>query len=170
MRWSKGVWVLTIFTFILFIAMAGVALLYYYSFDDKGGMTYLYLVLAVFFIAMLIYITLLIPQKVVVTDEFVKVKRALIPVTIDLKKVTYCRRIDKEEMGQATRIWGSGGFGGYWGWFFHRSTGRFRLFTGDMKNMYSFVLRNGKRFVVSLDPSDEQAMKIINRLIESQKK
>lgn len=142
-----------------------------YALLHRDGISFeVHLSMALLLAAVLIYISLTIPRKVVVSNTHIVVKRPVMPVTIELSRVILCRRLLKSDMERVIRLWGSGGMGGIWGWFNHPRIGKFRMFTGDMKNLYEFVLDNGKRFVISIDPADSKATEIIARLMTQDEK
>lgn len=52
------------------------------------------------------------------------------------------------------RVCGSGGFYGYWGWFYNRSTGKFFAYSGTFSEGLLVRLTSGRQYLIgSVDPS-----------------
>lgn len=77
------------------------------------------------------------------------VERLIHPVRIGLDQIASAESISPQELRGAIRLLGSGGAFGYYGHFWNRSLGRFRLYAGNRRELVLLRLKDGRRFVLS---------------------
>ncbi|MFZ4543556.1 MAG: PH domain-containing protein [Saprospiraceae bacterium] len=66
-----------------------------------------------------------------------------------------CEMIDQSASGFALRLFGSGGFFGYFGIFTNKQLGRYTLYGTQLKNYVGITLKNGKKIVITPDLPEE---------------
>lgn len=58
------------------------------------------------------------------------------------------------------RIWGSGGFFGYWGWFSEPSIGKYFAYYGKASDCFLVRMKNGRNYLLGC----ENAPEMVNRI------
>ena len=91
------------------------------------------------------------PGSFEVTPNGVEIVRPLSRIRLPLEGISGVRRLEEEAMKGAVRIFGAGGFGGGFGWFWSRRLGRFRAYVSRTKNLVIIELRGDRPVVLSPD-------------------
>lgn len=123
-----------------------------YGYRDDMPM-WLVVFLAVAAVALLISGLLYMPVSIAVDDRYLTIRRPLarkrLPLT-DIQSVVLCPPTIAER-----RILGSGGFMGYWGWFYEASIGRYFAYYGKASDCFLVALKDGRRYLLGCkDPKD----------------
>ena len=97
-------------------------------------------------------VTLFAPRSYMVRADGIVPNRLGPSLVIAYKHIRELRRIDAHEIGFAYRICGSGGFLGWFGWFYSRSLGRFRAYATNHRDLVLIIMTDGMKMVISPDP------------------
>ncbi|MDE6341413.1 MAG: PH domain-containing protein [Muribaculaceae bacterium] len=62
------------------------------------------------------------------------------------------------------RIFGSGGFMGYWGWFRESSIGKYFAFYGQASQTFLIRMKSGRQYMLGCSDSTEMAEALTDRL------
>lgn len=143
---SKGI---TIFT-ILLMAFAAVSP-FFFSPEDVTPAIFL----IPFFIIILILPYLWKPRYYEITEDSLIIHRIIRPVRISLSDIETVRAGDKEEFRNSIRLFGSGGFFGYYGKFRNNTH---KTFTMHASRMSNYVLIFTKKGLKVLTPDKQQEM------------
>jgi len=103
-------------------------------------------------LAAIVYFTrALAPRGFALNDIELVIDRTLRPVKIPLASITETRRLEAAEMKLTLRLMGASGFYGHYGWFWNKTLGKFRLYSGRFNNLV--LARSGKTIFI-LGPED----------------
>ena len=142
-RWSKTVWVVSILTTLVLI---GLGFIYLIIPDAAMGwerylLTALMLPLPIIFFSMA-------PRYLCLYGDELIVKRWVGRVTIYTKDIISIEEADRSVVMFSKRTMGNGGMFGYYGHFYSRKYGKYRMFAGELSNLY--LIRTPKQsFVIS---------------------
>ena len=137
------VWIMSIATTLILIG-ASIATLCIPEISD-GWEPYAVLILI---IPLPIVCFALSPRLLYLYGNTLVIKRWVGRVTISTNEITSVEEADKWVVLRSTRTMGNGGYFGYYGHYFNRQYGKFRMFATDMSNLY--LIRTSRRnFVVS---------------------
>lgn len=89
------------------------------------------------------------PESVWVTKTDLIIKFPLRIKTIPLSSIESAELFTPSK--STLRICGSGGFYGYWGWFYNRSTGRFFAYSGNFSEGILIRLTSGRQYLIGCD-------------------
>lgn len=102
------------------------------------------------------------PLSISVNDEDLNINRSLrikrIPLK-EIKSVELCPPTMAEH-----RIFGSGGWFGYWGWFTEPSMGRYFAYYGKASDCFLVELKNGNRYLLGCEDAPVMVDHITSRL------
>ncbi len=101
-------------------------------------------------------------MSVRVTDTAIEVVRSLQIkefLLADVKEV----RLYSPTIG-VVRICGSGGFMGYWGWFWERELGRYFAYYGKAFDCFLVVLKDGRKYLLGCQDAPEMVEAICGRM------
>ena len=90
-----------------------------------------------------------------VTSESLLVKRPFQNAVFPRSNIASVVAMDKQEMGFAWRLFGSGGFFGYYGLFASKPLGRFTMYGTQSCNYVLIALADGKKIVLTPDAPEE---------------
>ena len=142
-RWSKTVWVISIITTLVFFATG----LIYLIIPDAaiGWERYL---LTVLMLPLPILFFCLAPRYLCLYGESLIIKRWVGSVTIPIRNIVSIEEADRSVVIFSKRTMGNGGMFGYYGHFYSRKYGKYRMFAGELSNLY--LIRTLKQsFVIS---------------------
>lgn len=140
-RWSKMVWIMSICTTLILIGASIVTL----CIPDTSWESYVAMMII---IPLPIICFLLSPHRLYLIGDTLIIKRWMGRVTISTNEITSVEEADKWVVLRSTRTMGNGGYFGYYGHYFNRQYGKFRMFATDMSNLY--LIRTSQRnFVIS---------------------
>lgn len=102
------------------------------------------------------------PRGFSLEGSSLRVERPLRPVTIPLSEVREAGLLPDGATRGALRIGGSGGLFGFYGWFWNRSLGGFRMYASRAKELVRVDTVAG-RFVLSPEPRDRFLEALLGR-------
>lgn len=109
-------------------------------------------ILSLFFLIMmvgiLVYGLAVIPIWTEVNDNLVKVQQ-VVGVRKFKRATSKITPIDREDLEGAFRIFGSGGYGGYTGWFRNHKLGKFFMLIINKKELALVETEKGKKYVIN---------------------
>jgi hypothetical protein len=94
------------------------------------------------------------PWGYLVRPDAIVVTRLGPPVVISHERIREVRRMDRREIGFAWRVFGSGGFLGWFGVFCSRQLGEFRAYATNRHDLVLITTTSGARIVISPDSPD----------------
>lgn len=147
--WSRKLWVMTFAIFILWIGLSGVQL--YELFVAESKMAPL-ISLVVFNLIMLP--TILVcegyaPQRLEIGATQLVILRRYKSIIINADEVRSVEQLSKEALRGAIRTGGVGGCFGWYGNYYTRRIGSFKLYATQFENLFLITLLNGKKIVIS---------------------
>jgi hypothetical protein len=85
----------------------------------------------------------------------IKIYRILLkPVTIKIDTISGIEILTKAQLKGSIRLWGSGAFLGYFGWFMTKKLGRAMWYATRMDRTIFIYTNDGKKFLISPDNTD----------------
>lgn len=149
--WSRTLWVMTFAFFALWLGVSGYML---YQTAMAESMAEPIVSFVIFNVIMLL--TALIcegyaPQRLEIGADRVTILRRYNSVTIYRDKVQSIERLPSSARRRAVRVGGVGGLFGYYGNYYSRSIGRFKLYATNSQNLYLIRMRSGESVVISCD-------------------
>lgn len=96
-------------------------------------------------------------------DDSLNINRSLRIKSIPLSEIKKLQ-LSAPTMAER-RIFGSGGFFGYWGWFSEPSVGKYFACYGKASDCFLVELKNGKKYMLSCDNAPAM-VEFINKHIE----
>lgn len=143
LRWSKAVWAISIITTLILI---GTGFIYLIIPDAvMGWERYLLMFLMVPLPAILFCTS---PRYLCLYGNELIIKRWVGRVTIYTKDIISIEEADRGVILRSKRTMGNGGMFGYYGHFYCRLYGKYRMFAGELSNLY--MIRTPKQnFVIS---------------------
>jgi Ca2+/Na+ antiporter len=149
----------TLFSLLMFVLI----FIYFLYISMQSGnylATILFLILA--FLSYLLPL-LFRPQKYIITDNELEIKRTVGSVKIRLEDIKKVERIDETALRGIKRVFGSGGIFGYFGIFKNKELGTMRLYTTRKDERVYILTSEGKNIIISPDNSEEfvQALKTL---------
>jgi len=112
---------------------------------------WLKILISVLFLALIIVSWIYAPQNYVLSNDNLIINRPVNKITVPYSQITQIREISKAELGTLIRVWGSGGFFGFYGRFRSTRMGRMQLYTTSRKNLVLLVTDNGDQILLSPD-------------------
>jgi hypothetical protein len=154
-RWSKSVWGISIVTTL---ALIGIGFMYLFIPDaEMGWERYLLMMLMVPFPAIVFCTS---PRYLCLYGNELIIKRWVGRVTIYTKDIISIEEADRSVILRSKRTMGNGGMFGYFGHFYSRLYGKYRMFAGELSNLY--LIRTSKQaYVISCENKE-----LINALKE----
>lgn len=93
-----------------------------------------------------------IPMSLTLTDDKLIINRLAGHTGIDFMQISTVEVYKGN--GSDLRLFGSGGFGGYWGVFYNDTIGRYRSYVGDYAQAFWIKTKEGKSYVLSCENRD----------------
>jgi hypothetical protein len=153
-RWSVSTWIITSAVIVLLACVAG-TMIWSAAHETRTVLAWA-LVAGVMLLSILVLVTLLFaPTGYVVSDDAVVFRRIGGNVVIRLEQVREVRPIHSREIGFVLRVFGSGGFFGWFGQFYGRQLGFFTAYCSNTKGLVLITLTNGSRMIISPSPAGE---------------
>lgn len=106
------------------------------------------LLFLILMIGILIYGLAVVPLWVEVTPESIRVKQVVGTRKFLVNKIVLTQ-VTGEDLKGAIRVFGSGGYGGYTGWFRNKKLGRFFMLVVNKKELAMIETDKGKRFIIN---------------------
>ncbi len=153
-RWSRSVGIITA-AVIVVIVLVDVTLLRaaYTTVGDKPTRV-LPILGALLATGISAVISLFAPRNYVVRDDGIVVHRLGPSIVIGYEHIQELRRIESGEIGFAWRTFGSGGFLGWFGWFYSRPLGSFLAYATNQQDLVLITKTDGTKIVISPYPPD----------------
>lgn len=130
--------ILTMITFIILVALL--------AFTYVEGTSSQFLFFNGFIIVIVLVSLFYVPMSISVDEKGLTVNRSLwhkyIPIA-EIEEIRLC----PPTMGE-TRLCGSGGFMGHWGWFKERDLGIYFAYYGRSSDCFLVRLRNGRQYIL----------------------
>lgn len=101
-----------------------------------------------FMIGIIIYGLAVVPLWTEVNEKYIKVKQVVGCKKFAKDKVKLSP-ITKDDLKGAIRVFGSGGYGGYTGWFRNKTLGKFFMLILNKKELALIETEKGRRFVIN---------------------
>lgn len=99
-------------------------------------------------VPLLVWMLFNIPLKLTVDSRSIVVHHPIGKTTILRSEIVELRPIVKLEISGSVRLFGSGGYFGWYGLFSHCNIGRYKMFSGDRENLY--LIRTKKvQYIIS---------------------
>ncbi len=148
-RWSVLVRIVTAFVIVMTVVAVGVLL------HEAGASGRDWLVPVAFVPAAILCVAVVYaPLGYAVDSMGIIVHRMGPNVYILHEQIAEMREINAREVGFEIRIFGSGGFFGFFGWFYSGRLGWFRAYATNRKDLVLLSLHDGGKVVLSPYPSN----------------
>lgn len=147
--WNRGT---TIFVFVLLLAASGFILY------NRPGIRYLTLLL-IWAVPIVSYAFS--PQYYIIEDKRVIIKRLVSSVVINRAEIKSVDIIPQDDMKWTLRVFGSGGFFGYYGKFSNKKFGMMTWYTTQRKNYVMLTLESGEKIVLTPDNPEEMVLRFV---------
>lgn len=96
-----------------------------------------------------LYFALQLPYAIKITEEEIEIIQIFHSKKFDKKQI-HIRRATRKDMQNCIRIFGSGGFFGYTGWFNSPALGKFKMLSVNMKELAILETHNNsERYVIN---------------------
>jgi len=154
-RWSGLVWLVTIA--VLAVVLVAETLLVTQALSGPAQNTdrrVLYFLLVLVPVGVFGTTASLAPWSYTVGPDGVTVRRLGSDLLIERARIREIRRIDAREIGFVWRIFGSGGFFGWFGRFQSRSLGRFTAYATNQRDLVLVTRTDGSKIILSPHPAD----------------
>ena len=154
--WDRTLWVMTFICFALWIGLSGWFLFQIFT-TDNNDMSLLgsLIVLNVVFIPTIIACEGLAPQRLEIGADAIVILRRYKSVVITREEIKSIERLSKKDFSGVIRTCGVGGLFGYFGHYYSKKLGSFKLFATSFENLYLIKLWSGKTIVLSCAEPDK---------------
>lgn len=139
---------LVLFTFVVVMSLM-----------DKPAVRYCIVSCAVMLALAVLYYM---PISVTLTDKSLDIHRILRVKHLPLSEISSVK-ICPPKMA-TIRLSGSGGFFGYWGWFFERGLGKYFAYHGDSFHYFCVELKDKHKYVIGCNDVSEMVKAIQSKL------
>jgi hypothetical protein len=154
-RWSRLTWAVTAVVWaggaVLAVAVPCIGLV---GSGMNGVSRVLFVIGPVGPIIVFMVVALFAPRAFVVRSDAIVVKRVGWDVVIPRAEIREIRRLEPAEARLAWRLFGSGGFLGFYGWYENRTLGDFWAYVGNDQDSVLITRMNGDKIVISPWPPD----------------
>lgn len=155
---------LSTLSIIITAAVAGLMVfLAFASFQDKQSFYVLVSLILILIISGLFFA----PVAIAADGKEVMIKAPLNKLSIpmeDIASVEYFQPMMSPVRTMRIRLFASGGFLGYWGVFYDPVIGKFNGYFGDSKSCFLLTKKNGDKYVLGCEKSEEMVKYIQNQL------
>lgn len=138
--------------FVLVISLMGLVMLVY-LWSTTGNLTSVSFWIAVVVTLFMAWFFVKMPLYTYVDEDVIRVQQVLGSTSFRRSQVTIRRLTDRDMMGNI-RSFGSGGFGGYIGFFQNPQLGRFYMLAVSRSNLALITTEEGKLFVIHFPPQN----------------
>jgi hypothetical protein len=153
-RWSPAVWIITAAVLGLIVGVEVLLVrLAYATSGDKVTQTLL-IVAMLLPVGIFGIVALLAPWSYTVRSDAIVVNRLGPAVVLRFEQIRETQRIDSAEIGFAWRAFGSGGFLGWFGWFYSRDIGAFLAYATNRRDLVLVTRNDATKVVISPYPPD----------------
>lgn len=152
-RWSLSVWIVTL-AVIAFVGFAMGGMLWTATRDAHTREAWLLGVSALALPTILCITVFFAPLGYSILTRGVVIHRMGRNVAIGFEQIAEIRRIEPKEIGLAIRVFGSGGFFGWFGRFHGRRLGWFTAYCSSGRDLILIARTDGAKIVISPHPAD----------------
>jgi len=154
-RWSRLVWVVTIAVTALVVIVTAVILRAAIHARAGDSAVWLLLVVEAFLpIIILVALALFAPRAYEVNPDAIVVKRLGPDVVVPRDEIQEVQRLEGVKIGFTLRLFGCGGFLGWFGLFYSRGLGEFWAYAGNQKDLVLLTRTDGRKIVLSPSPPE----------------
>lgn len=151
-RWSLSVWITTVMG-IMVVAVVIVSILWTAP-GKPAGLRWLVIMLALTVPMILGITSFFAPRGYLVLPAAIVIRRVGPDVVIPYDQVAEIRRIESREIGRTIRVFGSGGFFGWFGRFHGEHLGPFLAYGSSQDQLVLITRNDGRKIVISPYPAD----------------
>jgi hypothetical protein len=151
-RWSPSVWIVTSIVILLPVFVMAV-LMGTTSHNSQAAEAWPVVACVLVLTVILCAAVLFAPLGYAVMPQGVLIRRMGRSVAIGFEQIADARCIDSKEIGFALRIFGSGGFFGWFGRFYGSRLGWFTAYSTNVQNLVVITLTDGAKILISPEPA-----------------
>jgi len=152
-RWSPSVWIITLAVIVLVVFVMG-GMIRTAKQNPDTVEAWLLVAGALVLPIVLCVAVLFAPLAYGVVPEGIVIRRIGRSLAIGFEQIGEIRRIDSKEIGLVIRVFGSGGFFGWFGRFYGRHLGWFTAWSSSGSDLVLIRLVDETRIVISPHPAD----------------
>ena len=109
------------------------------------------------------------PKFYAMEDDEIRIHRMLLkPVQIKISNIASIEILAKQQLKGSIRLFGSGAFLGYYGWFINKRIGKAMWYATRLDRTILILTHNGRKFLISPDEIDLFVGQLPNSLISKQ--
>lgn len=112
---------------------------------------WIFISLLTILVLLMLYAVLLRPLHYELDDQLLTIQRQANPIRIPLAEIEGMALVDPKNLGFGLRVFGSGGFLGYFGFFYYKGEGIVRANFTSKQNMVMIKLHNDRKYLISPD-------------------
>ena len=164
---SKSVKVITALTILVVLVVVGYAAHHILNAGGSTGEMALKLSGLLLIIVILLVAFAFAPKELVIDDDKLVLVRRIGRRAIPLNRI---RAVSNYTAGKDIRLFASGGYFGYYGYFTNAAYGRYEAFVGSLKQAFAVTLKNGKVVVLSCSDAPSFITELRRRISERENK
>ena len=153
--WDKTLWAMTFACFALWIGLSGWFVFQIFTTDNDSAMIGSLIILNIVFIPTILACEGLAPQRLEIGESHIVILRRYKSVVINREEIKSVEPLSKGDMRGMIRTCGVGGLFGYFGNYYSRSIGSFKLYATSFKHLFLIKLWNGKNIVINCAEPDK---------------
>lgn len=151
----------------MLLLCVGVAMPVYYMFVSDNGTAVVSCAVIVFLVVILTFpVILFLPRKIVLSEKELILKRVVGRVCLPYSDMSMACSNDYYKPFRDIRIFGSGGFFGFIGFFSSRDVGRYRAYICDCSEVFSIKMKDGNRYMFSCERSEDVVLSLERKIKE----
>jgi len=153
-RWSRSIWIVTAAVLVLVTGAEFLLARAALRASDNVAIEALLVVAALLPAGLLIAASLFAPTGYTIRPDAVVVRRRGPALVIVRERICRIERLDSRDMGFVWRVFGVGGFLGWFGLFYSRSLGEFRAYATNRRDLILITEADGRKTIVSPFPPE----------------
>jgi hypothetical protein len=154
-RWSAWTWIVTLVVIGLAVVVVGVVLSEAEKVEPENGLNRVSLIGAAMIVPMALLVCVVFaPLGYTVDAVGIVVNRIGPSVCIRHDEIAEIRRVATRDVGFSVRVFGSGGFFGYYGRFWSQRLGPHRMYATNGRDLVCIERVDGGKVVLSPYPAD----------------
>lgn len=119
----------------------------------------------IFVLIILIGAALFVPICLSLNSESLKIRRPIGKICIRLQDIKLCYEVNRNDLDDYVRTFGSGGAYGLLGNFKHHKYGKVRFFVTDRNQCFIVRTKDGRNYMIS-SPLRDEIIKMINKNLD----
>lgn len=147
--WSRTLWVMTFAVFILWICYSAWSLWQIYTSEVSISYLVSLITINIVMLPAVILCEGLAPQRLEIGERKLVILRRYKSITIEADRVLSVEALPKNALRGAVRVCGVSGMFGYFGNFYIKKIGAFKLFATNFDNLFLITLIGGNKIVIS---------------------